>query len=255
MNPLSDSAAAWSAGVILQARMGSTRLPGKVLRLAAGRPVLEWCLLRLAESQQCRRVIVATSTLPQDDAIAAFCDQRQVPCFRGSENDVLQRYYEAMRRFHVDPVIRVTADCPLIDAHVLDAMLPAYFARQADYLSNTLTRTFPRGYDLEIFSFAALQTAQQQAQQAYEREHVTPFIYQHPQLFKLAGYENDFDASALRVTVDTPEDLLVVDRIYQHFVQTGRGHHFTLPELVKLWSSQPDLAARNQHIRQKQLGE
>ncbi len=255
MNHEMPHTAAWSAGVILQARMGSTRLPGKVLRLVAGRPLLEWCLLRLSSSQQCRRVIVATSTSPQDDAIAAFCDHRQVPCFRGSEEDVLQRYYDAARCYHVDPVIRVTADCPLIDADILDDMLRAYFTRQVDYLSNTLRRTFPRGYDLEIFSFAALQSAQQQAQQPYEREHVTPFLYQHPQQFKLAGYENAFDASPVRVTVDTAEDLQVVEEIYQYFLQIGRGHHFTLPELVALWSSRPQLAALNQHIRQKQLGE
>ncbi|MDZ7268729.1 MAG: glycosyltransferase family protein [candidate division KSB1 bacterium] len=254
MSMLSDKTA-WSAAVILQARMGSTRLPGKVLRPVAGRPLLQWCLLRLAESRLCRRVIVATTTLPQDDAIAAFCEQQQVPCFRGSENDVLHRYHEAARQFCVDPVIRVTADCPLIDARVLDAMLEAYFARPVDYLSNTLKRSFPRGYDLEIFSFAALHRAQQQAQQAHEREHVTPFLYQHPQMFKLAGFENDCEASALRVTVDTPEDLQVVEGIYQYFLQTGRGHHFTLAELLQLWRSRPELAARNQHVRQKQLGE
>lgn len=241
--------------VILQARMGSQRLPGKVLRLVAGKPMLEWCLLRLAEAQRCRRVLVATSIAEADDAIEHFCVQRGTPCFRGSEDDVLLRYFKAAQKFQVDPIIRVTADCPLIDARVLDDMLAAFAASETDYLSNTLERTFPLGLDLEIFTAAALTRAQREATQRYEREHVTPFLYQHPEQFKLERFKNETDWSHLRVTVDTFEDWQVAENVYAHFVQTGRGHRFTLHELLQLASAQPELFAPNREVRQKRLGE
>ncbi|MEK7729156.1 MAG: glycosyltransferase family protein [candidate division KSB1 bacterium] len=241
--------------VILQARMGSQRLPGKVLRLVAGKPMLEWCLLRLADSQRCRRVIVATSTAQADDAVENFCAQRGTPCFRGSEDDVLLRYYEAAQKFQTDPVIRITADCPLIDARVLDDMLAAFAASDADYLSNTLERTFPLGLDVEIFSSSALLRAQHEATQRFEREHVTPFFYQHPERFKLASFKHDADWSHLRVTVDTHEDWQVADNVYSHFIRTGRDHFFSLEELLQLHSAQPELFAPNREVRQKHLGE
>lgn len=245
----------WHPAVILQARMGSQRLPGKVLRLIAGKPMLEWCLLRLEQSLSCRRVIVATSTAQGDDAIEDFCQKRSTPCFRGSEDDVLLRYYEAAQKFKADPVLRVTADCPLIDAHVLDDMLQAFAASDVDYLSNTLERTFPQGLDLEIFTASALSRAQRMATQRYEREHVTPFLYQHPEQFTLARFKNAIDYSHVRVTVDTNEDWQVAENIYSYFVHTGRGAHFSLNELLELHTAQPEFFAPNRDVRQKRLGE
>lgn len=245
----------WQPAVILQARMGSQRLPGKVLRLVADKPMLEWCLLRLEQSRHCRRVIVATSTVQADDAIEGFCRKRNTPCFRGSEDDVLLRYYEAGQKFQADPVIRVTADCPLVDAGVLDRMLAAFAENDADYLSNTVERTFPQGLDLEIFTAAALVRAQEEAVQRYEREHVTPFLYQHPELFTLVSFKNETDYSHLRVTVDTVEDWQVADNIYSHFKHIGRDHLFSLEELLRLHATHPELFAPNREVRQKKLGE
>lgn len=243
-------------GVILQARMGSQRLPGKVLRPIAGRPMLEWCLLRLGDSKRCGRVIIATTTAPPDDAIVPLCEQFETPHFRGSEDDVLSRYYEAARYFRIDPVIRVTSDCPLIDPHVLDALINAFAAAKVDYMSNTLNeRTFPLGLDAEIFSFAALEQAYQSATKPYEREHVTPYLYQHPQQFRLAGYKNSINLSHFRVTVDTQEDLRLADAIYAHFIARGVGHRFSLDELIEFLSTRPELVEINRHVRQKQLGE
>lgn len=242
-------------GVILQARMGSQRLPGKVLRSIAGRPMLEWCLLRLGDSKRCRRVIIATSTASPDDAIVHLCEQLDAPHFRGSENNVLARYYEAARHFRVDPVIRITADCPLIDPQVLDAMIDAFAAERADYLSNTQQRTFPPGLDVEIFSFYALAQAHHSATKPYEREHVTPYLYQHPQQFRLAEYQNRANFAHFRLTVDTEEDLRLVDAVYAHFIARGVGPRFSLDELMAFLSSRPDLVEINRHVRQKQLGE
>lgn len=250
-----DTENQWKIGVILQARMGSQRLPGKVLRPIADRPMLEWCLLRLGDSRRCRRVIVATSTAPQDDAIARRCEQLKAPHFRGSENDVLGRYYETARYYHVDPIIRITADCPLIDPQVLDGVIKAFTAERTDYLSNTQERTFPSGLDVEIFSFEALAQAQHAATKPYEREHVTPYLYQHPQQFHLAQYKNRVNFSHLRLTVDTEEDLRLVDAVYAHFIARGVGHRFSLDELIAFLSSHPDLVEINRHVRQKQLGE
>ncbi|MGH7452681.1 MAG: cytidylyltransferase domain-containing protein [bacterium] len=243
-------------GVILQARMGSQRLPGKVLRPIAGRPMLEWCLLRLGESKRCSRVIIATSTAPQDEVIVHLCEQFEAPYFRGSENDVLSRYYEAARHFRVDPVIRVTSDCPLIDPQVLDALIDAFAVAKVDYMSNTLNeRTFPLGLDAEIFSFAALEQAHHLATKPYEREHVTPYLYQHPQQFRLKGYKNSINLSHFRVTVDTQEDLRLADAIYAHFIACGMEHRFSLDELIEFLSMRPELVEINRHVRQKQLGE
>lgn len=242
-------------GVILQARMGSQRLPGKVLRSIAGKPMLEWCLLRLGDSKRCGRVIVATTTAPQDDAIVHRCNQFKTPHFRGSENDVLSRYYEAAQHFRVDPVIRVTSDCPLIDPQVLDGVLATFTSERTDYLSNTHERTFPSGLDVEIFSFDALTQAHHAATKLYEREHVTPYLYQHPQQFRLAQYRNSANFSHLRLTVDTEEDLRLVDAVYAHFIARGVGHRFSLDELIAFLSSRPDLVEINRHVRQKQLGE
>jgi len=251
-----DKGQPWTIGVILQARMGSQRLPGKVLRPIAGRPMLEWCLLRLGDSKRCGRVIIATSTAPQDEAIVHLCEQFEAPHFRGSENDVLGRYYEAARHFRVDPVIRITADCPLIDPNVLDALIDAFAAERVDYLSNTLNeRTFPLGLDAEIFSFDALEQAYHLATKPYEREHVTPYLYQHPQQFRLTGYKNSVNLSHFRVTVDSQEDLRLVDAIYAHFNACDRGHRFSLDELIEFLSRQPELVEINRHVRQKQLGE
>lgn len=252
---MSDNGSMWSIGVLLQARMGSQRLPGKVLREIAGRPILEWCILRLGESKSCGRVIVATTTKPQDDEIERFCEKSGVPCFRGSEDDVLSRYYEAARHFRVDPVIRITADCPLIDPQVLDDMIAAFIITKLDFLSNALERTFPHGFDVEIFSFNALEKAHRLATKSYEHEHVTPYLYQHPEQFRVGHHKNDVNFSHFRVVVDTEADLCAVEAIYSEFAARGKGHRFSFDELVTLLSSRPDLVEINRHVRQKQLGE
>lgn len=236
---------------IVQARMGSSRLPGKVLMDIEGRTMLERVLERTSRAATLNGVVVATTTEASDDPVAALAARRGWHIFRGSQDDVLGRYVEAARRFDADVIVRVTSDCPLIDPDVLDAVVRARADRRADYCSNALARrTFPRGLDVESVTRAALERAHVEASAPHEREHVTPYVYGHPDRFVLTGVESSEDESRHRWTVDTPEDLALVRAVYREFGPDGpRTWRDVLPLLV----ARPDLAALNAHVVQKPL--
>ena len=196
--------------------MRSTRLPGKVLADICGVPMLGRVVERVRKSGKIAETIVATSRLEADDAIARFCEAKGILCFRGDESDVLDRYYQAARARAANTVVRVTADCPLIDAAVIDRVISEFECAQADYASNTLRLTYPDGLDAEVFSFAALERAWREAAKPSEREHVTPYI-RNPERFKLAGVESPANYSQERWTVDEAADLEFVRRIFQEF--------------------------------------
>lgn len=203
------------AVAILQARMSSTRLPGKVMKLLAGRPMVERQLERLRRCHTLDRIIVATSTDPTDDALATHLQGLGVDVFRGSLTDVLARYVGAARAFGAtDQVVRLTADCPLADPDVIDACVRRHAELGVDYVSNGRQTTYPHGLDVEAFGFEALEAAGNEAVDPYEREHVTPFIYRRPERFTLAALTQPTDESHLRWTVDTPEDFAFVERVY-----------------------------------------
>lgn len=191
---------------VVQARMGSTRLPGKVLADLGGRPVLELMLDRLARAHV-DHLVVATSDLPGDDPVADLATRVGVPVVRGSEADVLGRFLVALDRFPADDVVRLTADCPLIDPLVVDAAVGLHRRTGADYTSNSLERTFPDGLDVEVVRAAALRAAAAEATARDEREHVTPFLHRHPERFRLASLETDEWLGHERWTLDTPADL------------------------------------------------
>ncbi|MBI2287838.1 MAG: glycosyltransferase family protein [Chloroflexi bacterium] len=199
--------------------MGSTRLPGKVLEDLAGQPMLARVVSRTRQAKTLDSVTIATTTLPADDAIVKLCKKMGWPCFRGSQDDVLDRYYRAALAFKADTVIRITSDCPLTDPGVIDLTVNAFLGQYpaVDYVSNSQTRTFPRGLDVEVFSFSALEKAWREDYNPAWREHVTIYLYRHPEKFKLLNVANDIDYSAMRWTVDTPEDLALVRQIYNHF--------------------------------------
>ena len=223
---------------IVQARMGSTRLPGKVLADIAGRPMLWHVVKRVRRAITLQQVIVATSTATADDAVAAFCRAHEIECYRGSENDVLDRYYRAAQSFGAEIVVRVTGDCPLIDAEVIDDVIRVFLADQCDYASNTLRITYPDGLDTEVFSFAALEKAWRQARLASEREHVTPYL-RDSERFRVASVEHrgEGDIGRLRWTVDEPCDLAFVRALYEHF--NGRAY-FWLPRHSSSLKRGPD---------------
>lgn len=203
------------AVAILQARMSSTRLPGKVLRPLAGRPMIERQIERLRRCTTLERLIVATSVEPSDDPLADHLTSLGVDLFRGSLTDVLDRYLGAARAFDVrGQVVRLTADCPLADPEVIDACVRLHANLGVDYVSNGRRRTYPHGLDVEAFDITALAAAAAEASDPYDREHVTPFIYRNPQRFSLGALTQEIDESALRWTVDTPEDYAFVERVY-----------------------------------------
>ena len=236
---------------IIQARMGSTRLSGKVLQPILGRPMLWWVMHRVQQARLLGKVVIATTTEPADDAIVALCERHGWSTFRGSEQDVLDRYYQAAQQYGADVVVRITSDCPLIDPWVIDYTISAHLsaAPQVDYTSNSIDRTYPRGLDTEAFSMDALRRCWRDATLPPEREHVTYYMYRHPERFNLLPVTNQVDYARHRWTVDTPEDMELVQRVYQHF---GHGD-FHWREVLALLEAHPDWIQINQHIEQKKV--
>ena len=174
---------------IVQARMGSKRLPGKVQKEILGKPMLWYLLNRLWYSNEIDQCILATSSSLKDDVLNTFAKKNNIHCYRGSEEDVLSRFYEAATKFNGEIIVRITGDCPLVDPLIVDKFINMHISSCADYTSNTLKRTFPRGLDVEIFNYDVLKEAQNNANKSYEREHVTPYIYNNPKKFKLKNVE------------------------------------------------------------------
>ncbi|MHC4400242.1 MAG: cytidylyltransferase domain-containing protein [Planctomycetota bacterium] len=237
---------------IVQARMGSTRLPGKVLLDVAGRSMLARVVRRVRRAALIDRVVVATSVTPDDDRIVDECRRLSVACFRGSEDDVLDRFHRAARACRAEAVVRITADCPLIDPEVTDRVLRAFLDHRPDYASNTLDRTYPRGLDTEVADSAALARAWRDARQPYERTHVMPYIYRHPDAFRLLAVTGQRNLSQGRWTVDSPDDLRFVRAVYNRM---GSNDRFSWRDVVRLVDQEPSLASMNRHVRQKQLAE
>jgi spore coat polysaccharide biosynthesis protein SpsF len=237
--------------IIIQARMTSTRLPGKVLKSVLGKSLLEYQLERLGRVCNIEGLVVATTTNKADQPIVALCQSLNVPIFRGSQADVLSRYYEAALAHGADLVVRVTSDCPLIDPAVVSEVIGFYQAHPDayDYVSNTLDRTYPRGLDVEVFSFKVLEQAHREAAQADEREHVTPFIYRHPQRFRMAQVRQPADHSAERWTVDTPEDFELIRCILEALYP--KNPKFDQADVLALLEAHPHWRALNAGIEQK----
>ncbi|MBY0471664.1 glycosyltransferase family protein [bacterium] len=232
--------------------MGSSRLAGKVLKDLGGKSMLARVTDRTKRSQKVHQVIVATSTDPRDSEIVSECQKLQVLCFRGSEQDVLDRYYRAAKEFGSDSIVRITSDCPFIDPQVIDQVVSETLASGADYGSNTLARTYPRGLDVEVFSFQALEKAWKEAKEPAQRTHVTPYLYQNPRFFRTCSVVGSKDWSRYRWTVDTIEDYEFALAIYSKFKNSDQ---FDYQNLLDLMEKNSDLVKMNQHIQQKSLHE
>lgn len=236
---------------IIQARMGSTRLPGKVLLDLAGEPMLVRVVNRSRRATTLQDVVVATTTRPADGAIVELCAERGWPCFRGGEDDVLDRYYRAAMRHQVDVVVRITSDCPLVEPEIVDWIVREFLEkRPLDYASNTLSpRTFPQGLDVEVMAFDALERAWREDDNPAWREHVTPYIYRHPEKFALTAVMNDKDYSHMRWTVDTVDDLAFVRKVYDYF-----GHDaFSWQDVLSTLEEHPEWLEINRHVAQKEV--
>lgn len=268
---------------IIQARMSSSRLPGKVLLEIAGKPMLQRVIERTRQAQTIERLVVATTDEPNDDPIAKFCQANGVDYYRGSLHDVLDRYYQAARRFSAQVIVRITADCPLIDPALVDLTVNAFLGRvppQPHWLTNGLLpatsptpgidaardeapyphdfaanrlpppwgRTYPIGLDTEVCSFQALEIAWREAKEPHQREHVMPFFYDHQERFRILLVNHHIDYGALRWTVDTPEDLELARQIYAYFADR---EDFSWSETLALFQRQPELAQINANVQHK----
>lgn len=237
-------------GIISQARMTSTRLPGKVLLTAAGQPLLHYHAERLRQSGL--PLYLAVTTNVQDDVLAAWAAANCLPCVRGDEHDVLSRYQFCADTFGLDVVVRVTSDCPLIDGRLVRAGVDAYLRANDPqlYLSNVLQRTYPRGLDFEVFSGELLREAATHATLASDREHVTPYIHQNRSAqVRFAHITRAADASGFRLTVDTAEDFALARTL----IEQHQAAALDAEALIALMQAHPELAAINQHIEQKKL--
>jgi spore coat polysaccharide biosynthesis protein SpsF len=252
---------------IIQARMDSTRLPGKVLINIHDRPMLEWVVTRTQQASAVDTVIVATTQNSSDDAIAEFCDEHGFLYYRGDTHDVLDRYYQAAKLFQGDVIVRVTGDCPVIDPSVIDQTVAGFWGRANwqnstvqgqrylpayDFATNRLPppwgRTFPIGLDTEVCSFTGLEQAWQEATLQYHREHVMPFFYDQPERFKIKLINHDVDYGSLRWTVDTPEDLRLLREIVGHF---NGQEYFTWLDVLKAVEQHPEWTQINATVSAK----
>ena len=263
---------------IIQARMGSSRLPGKVLLDIGGEPMLVRVVERARRARRLNDVMVATTEDPSDDPVAKLCEERGYDVYRGSVHDVLDRYVQAARSRRTEAVVRITADCPVIDPAVIDRTVKAFYGKTepqdeilshrasklnvrpfpgpydfaADRLPPPFHRTYPIGLDVEVCTSAALEYAWEHAQEKHQREHVMPYLYETAGRFNVLLVNHETDLGSLRWTVDTPEDLELLRRIYAHFENRD---DFSWLDLLDLWRREPELFEINAGIRHKTLRE
>lgn len=232
---------------IFQARIGSQRRPGKTMADICGKPLLEHIIERVKHCKLIEGIIVATTEKPQDDIIVELCDKLGIKTFRGSEKDVLDRYYQCSKKFSVDIIVRITADDPFKEPAVIDRAIQIVLSDPSiDYVSNTLKPTYPEGIDIELFTFQALEKAWKEALRPSEREHVTPYIHNHPDIFSLYNFENDKDLSGLRWTLDMEADLQFTREVYKRLYK--EGEIFLMKDILGLLEKKPHLKTMNAGI-------
>jgi len=237
---------------IIQARVSSSRLPNKIFLDLEGKPVLARVIERLQKSKYINKIVVASPDKENDDKIENFIydNYKDVGVYRGSENDVLDRYYRAAKKFKADVIIRITSDCPLIDPAVADKVIKNFLEKKNDYVSNILgERTYPRGLDIEVFSFKTLKRIWQEAKEADDREHVTLYLRKHPEFFRASNVKNDIDYSCFRLTLDENKDYELIKLIYKKLLPKNKN--FGWQEVMELFKKEPDLVKINLEIEQK----
>lgn len=237
---------------IIQARMDSSRFPGKVLEEIDGRPMLGWVIERASRSQLLNGIAIATTTDNSDDAIVKYCQDNGYQCFRGSIYDVLDRYYQAALHFKAHVIVRLTADCPFIDPVEIDRVINLLLTADIDFATNRLPppakRTFPIGLDTEVCTFSALQRAWQEADMPHQREHVMPYLYDQNNHFRIKVLNHDPDFGHIRITVDTAKDLELIRQIKSYFPNRD---DFSWKEIVDVLQNNPNLTAINADVHHK----
>lgn len=241
--------------IIVQARMGSTRLPGKVMREILGKSLIEYQIERISRVKSADEIVIATTVGGADDVIEMLSERLSLPCFRGPEEDVLARYHAAASVFHVDVVVRLTSDCPVIDPDIVERVLQFYLGNpeEFDYVSNVLPRTYPRGMDTEVFPFRVLDAAFHEATLPSDREHVTPFIYRNKQRFRLANVAYEKDFSRHRWTVDTEEDFALIKRIIEELYPGNPT--YGMADILRLFDRDPGMFLMNAHVEKNEVAQ
>jgi len=235
---------------ILQARMSSSRLPEKVMRPIVGKAMLAHQIERVNRAPLIDRLVVATSSDSSDEAIEILCKDLRIDCFRGSLDNVLDRFYQAAIAYRTEIVVRLTGDCPLADPEVINGAIQYYLDNDFDYVSNGLEPTFPDGLDVEVFSFEALERAWKEAELPSQKEHVTPYINANPDKFKIGHFKREPDISGLRWTVDEPRDFEFVTRVYEELF---RGNpKFGTADILELLDRKPELLKINSDIKRNE---
>ncbi|MCR4336944.1 MAG: glycosyltransferase family protein [Candidatus Omnitrophica bacterium] len=234
------------ACAIIQSRMGSSRLPGKVLLPLADKPVLEHVIRRVQQAKTIQDVILATTEKDEDTPLVELAIRCGAKVYRGSENDVLDRYYQAAQKFKAKTVVRITADCPVIDPKLIDQIVTQYFQVKVDYCSNTLVETFPNGEDIEVFSSQALEKAWKEARLSSEREHVTPYLKKNKEQFKVISFEGKSNLSDKRWTLDEDKDYRFLQILFDHLYV--KNPYFGMDEILKFLKDHPEAEQINAQI-------
>ena len=235
--------------LMIQARIGSNRLPEKVLKSIEGKPMIWHVINRVKKIPNLQQIILITTQKEEDNELAKIADEHEISLFRGDENDVLNRHYECAVSNKADHIIRITGDCPLIDPNIVQKILEFYLENNYDYVSNTINPTFPDGLDTEIFSFKTLMDSNENAKLPSEREHVTPYITNHPEKFNLFNFENERDLSFLRWTVDEELDLQLIKKIYE---KMRPDKIFRFDQVLNLFEQFPELSHINKGIERNE---
>jgi len=234
---------------MIQARMGSTRFPGKMIADLIGKPVIWHVLKQVKKSEFVDKVILATSNKAADNILESEVKKEDVVVFRGSENDVLDRFYHCAKKFGATTIVRITGDCPLIDPEIIDNVIRLFIDNNCDYVSNTNPPTFPDGMDVEVFSFDALEKAWLNAKLKSEREHVTPYMRKYDNLFKIKNFENKRDLSKYRLTLDEKEDLILIRRILK---ELDDKKEYNLSDIIHILESKPELIEINKNYERNE---
>jgi len=241
-----------SVNAIIQARCGSTRFPNKVFALIDGKPLLWHVVNRLKYATKIDDIIVATTVSKKDDKIEEWCKENNVHCFRGSEENVLNRYYSASEAFPSDYVVRITADDPFKEPKVIDAVITKLIEEGYDHVTNNLPSSFPEGLDCEAFKKSALDRSEREAETAFEREHVTQYIYHHPEIFKIGNVSNGENLSYLRWTVDKDVDYEMVKAVYAHRNPVNKGI-LLMDEILEILKANPEIAKINSEVERSAM--
>lgn len=238
---------------IIQARMGSTRLPGKIMKELCGKPQLWHVVKRVESCAAVDKVVLATSTAPENDAVEIFCHKSDIDCFRGDEQDVLDRYYQAALSVGAksgDAIMRITADCPVIDPKIIGELIALFQQEKPDYASNVFPPTYPDGLDAEIFAFDTLEKVWREAEEKAEREHVTLRIRNRSNEFAIVNLAQEQDQSSMRWTVDEPADFEVIKAVYENLYREGKV--FTFSEILDFFALHPEIAKLNEKFQRNE---